>query len=105
MMGILWTKKPKCCFCEKTKGFFHSVHDYGIYGEQGARVYYHPECRNAVEVSPEEWGHIFVDKALHIAELEETCIRNTNQHIVKKFKEKIEKCHANHFSRMIPKTR
>jgi hypothetical protein len=101
----LWSFKPKCCFCGEKKGFLHSVHGYGIYGEMGARVYYHPECRNAVEVSPEEYGHINVDKALHIDELEEYCIRNTNSSIVQDFKEKIEKCHTNHFSRMIPKIR
>lgn len=104
-MGLLWTVKPKCCFCEQKKGFFHSVHAYGIYGEMGSRIYYHPECRSSVEASPEEYGHLNVDKALKISELENTCICNTNQYIVKEFKEKIEKCHANHFSRMIPKRR
>lgn len=98
-----FSKKPKCIFCEAKKGLFHSVHAYGIYGQIGNRLYYHPECLDMVESNPERHGHRMVDKALHIVELKKQNITNTNQYIVEKYEEKIEKIHRNSFERMMPK--
>lgn len=97
-----WFKK-KCYFCEQTKGFFHSVHDHGIYGEMGKRVYYHPECLEMIEMEPEKFGHIMMDKALKIAELKEECVRRHNSHIVEDYKKRTEKLQRQNFERMMPR--
>lgn len=95
--------KIKCLFCGKKGGNMHSVHDYGIYGDIGKRHFYHPECLHAVEREPEFYGHLMADKALFIHELEERGHTCYNKNVVNKYKEQIEKCHANSFKRMIPK--
>lgn len=95
--------KHKCYFCEEKKGFFHSVHAYGIYGEMGKRIYYHPECLEMVEIEPETFGSIMMDKALHINELKQRNLKNHNSYIVKKHKEKVDKLHRMHFEKMMPK--
>jgi len=93
--------KPKCYFCKAKGGLLHSVHAFGIYGEIGMRVYYHPECLELIELEPEKFGHNMVDKALHIHELMEENKRY-NKSIVEKKKEKIAKLHRYCFERMIP---
>ena len=95
--------KPKCVFCGQKKGFFHSVHKYGIYGSDlGKRYYYHPECFRLVENEPEKFGHIMLDMVLHLAELERACKEKENSKIAKIFKEKVEQCQENSFKRMLP---
>jgi len=94
--------KPKCAFCGGRYGFLHSVNAYGIYGELGKRYYYHPECMNMVEMEPEKFGHKMVDMAIYLNDRLKECKRETNDNIAKDFKEKVEECHANNFSRMIP---
>ena len=95
--------KHKCWFCEQKKGVFHSVHDHGIYGEMGKRIYYHPECLEMVEIEPEKFGHIMMDKALKIADLRDECIRRHNRHIVSSYHERAERLNQQHFERMMPK--
>lgn len=95
--------KIKCLFCEKPGGDMHSVHKYGIYGDIGKRLFYHEECLKAVNLNPEFYGHLMVDKALYIHELQEKNYKDYTRHAVKKFRDKIEKCHANVFKRMLPK--
>ena len=95
--------KHKCWFCEQKKGVFHSVHDHGIYGEMGKRIYYHPECLEMVEMEPEKFGHIMMDKALKINELKLECMKRHNSHIVRLHNERVEKLHRQNFERMMPK--
>ena len=95
--------KIKCCFCGEKRGVFHSVHQYGIYGETGKRFFYHPECLELIETYPEVYGHKAVDMALHIHELKEKAIKICNGAIIPEFKEKIEKLQQYNFERMMPK--
>jgi hypothetical protein len=97
------SKKPSCYFCELQRGLFHSVHDVGIYGEMGQRLHYHPECLEMVETDPETFGHIMMDKALHINELRKTDLRRINSKLVKDYKKKVEKLHQINFERMMPR--
>jgi len=97
--------KIKCYFCNGTCGLFHSVHDYGIYGDAGRRIFYHPECLELIEMEPEKYANIMMDKALHIAELREICIKTSNSKIISSFNERVEKLHQKHFERMMPKKR
>jgi len=97
--------KLKCYFCGSKGGLFHSIHDYGIYGDVGKRIFYHPECLEMVETDPERFGHIMADKALHIGELRERNIKGYNVHVVVNFEKKIDTIHKNHFERMMPKKR
>ena len=94
--------KIKCCFCKEKGGWIHSVHQYGIYGDVGGRIFYHPECLEMVEIDPEKFGHTMMDKAIQINDLRKSNIRDYNNDLVDNFKKKVEKLHANHFERMIP---
>lgn len=94
--------KIKCYFCSAKGGLFHSVHDYGIYGDVGGRIFYHPECLEMVEVDPEKFGHILTDKAIHIHELKERNIK-VNEGLEEVLKNKVEKLHRFNFERMMPK--
>ena len=95
--------KHKCWFCEQKKGLFHSVHDHGIYGEMGKRIYYHPECLEMVEMEPEKFGHIMMDKALKLNELKLECIKQHNKDIIKDYHRRAEELNKQHFERMMPK--
>ena len=96
--------KIKCFFCSGKAGFFHSVHAYGIYGDVGKRLFYHPECLEMIEQEPEKFGHILADKAIHINELKERNMdRNVN--LRKALEEKVEKLHRFNFERMMPRKR
>lgn len=97
--------KIKCYFCGNKNGVIHSVCDYGIYGEVGKRIFYHPECINMVEKDPEKFGHKMMDKALNIYDLREQNIKNCNNTLVERFNKKVEKLHQNHFERMMPRKR
>lgn len=97
--------KIKCWFCEKKGGVIHSTHDYGIYGEVGKRVFYHPECLEMVETNPERFGHNWADKALKIGELLVQNKGDYNIHLVDEFEKKVAKLHQHHFERMMPKKR
>jgi hypothetical protein len=98
-----FTSKPKCYFCEQKEGLMYSVHDYGLYGEAGERLYYHPECMEMVEMDPEKFGHVMMDKALKIEELKKQCIRKYNNSIIRKHEDKISRLHKQNFERMMPK--
>jgi hypothetical protein len=93
----------KCYFCGNTGGLFHSVHDYGIYGDIGKRIFYHPECMEMVQLDPEKFAHIWMDKAIHIEGLRKSNIATYNSKIISEFKKKVEKLHISHFERMMPK--
>lgn len=95
--------KIKCCFCKEKDGWIHSVCDYGIYGAVGRRIFYHPECLEMVEIEPEKFGHIMMDKAININDLRKQNINECNSNLVENFKKKVEKLHTNHFERMIPR--
>ena len=95
--------KIKCWFCDEKAGLIYSVQDYGIYGEVGKRVFYHPECLEMVEMEPEKFGHKWADKAIQINELCKQNRGRCNVQIVEKYKKKIDKLHQNHFERMMPK--
>jgi hypothetical protein len=94
--------KIKCYFCDQKKGVIHSVCDYGMYGEIGKRVFYHPECLEMVEVNPEKFSHTMMDKALHIYELREHNMKQYNNKLVESFNKKVETLHRNNFERMMP---
>lgn len=93
--------KLRCYFCQNKSGLLHSVCEYGMYGEIGKRIFYHSECLELIERSPEKFGHKMMDKALHIIELRDICIRHNNS-IIKNFNKKVEKLHSKSFERMIP---
>ncbi len=93
--------KIKCYFCGSKDGLLHSVHEHGIYGEAGKRLFYHDQCLKIIEVDPEKFGHKLIDKALHIHELKKQCVK-FNSKIADKFKAKIETLNRNHFERMMP---
>ncbi len=97
--------KLKCCFCKEKNGVIHSVCDYGIYGDVGSRIFYHPECIKMVEKDPEKFGHIMMDKAINIGDLRKVNIKQCNDHLVDNFNKKVEKLHQNHFERMMPNKR
>lgn len=97
--------KIKCYFCGKKGGLFYSVHEYGIYGDIGKRIFYHPECMEMVQLEPEKFVHTWMDKALQIEELRKENIKNHNSSIIDNFNKKVEKLHASHFERMMPKRR
>jgi len=94
--------KLKCYFCQGKNGLLHSVCEYGIYGGVSSRIFYHPECLELVEINPEKFGHKVMDKALHIIELRELCIKQCNNNIIEVFNKKVEKLNTNHFERMMP---
>lgn len=94
--------KIKCCFCEEKDGIIHSVCAYGIYGDIGKRIFYHPECLEMIEIEPEKFGHIMMDKAININDLRKMNIKKCNDSIIEIFKKKVEKLNSNHFERMIP---
>ena len=95
--------KIRCYFCEKKKGLFHSVHDHGIYGDVGRRIFYHPECHEMVTTFPERHGHRLVDKAINIHDLKKANIKKYNSKIRENIEKKIDKLHRYHFERMMPK--
>jgi hypothetical protein len=96
--------KIKCCFCGKKNGVFHSVHGYGIYEmDVGKRLFYHPECLEMVEIDPEKYSHNWADKAIQINELFKKNRVRCNSTLVTEYKRKVEKLHANHFERMMPR--
>lgn len=96
--------KLKCCFCNKKNGLLQSVHEYGIYADDiGKRIFYHLECLKMVEVSPEKFGHILMDMAIHINDLQKENIEKCNSKLVEEFEKKVQTLNGNHFKRMIPK--
>jgi hypothetical protein len=95
--------KIKCYICGEKDGLFHSVCSYGIYGEVGGRIFYHPECVRMIELEPEKFGHKLMDKVLYLAELENKC-KPKNKNVVKDYKDKVNKLLSNNFNRMIPKS-
>ena len=101
--NLITLGKLKCYFCGGTTGMMQSVHDYGIYGGMGKRIHFHPECLELAETYPEYFGHQMVDKALHIHELREQNINDTNKNIPKNIKDKVDKLAQNNFERMMPR--
>ena len=96
--------KLKCYFCKRKGGLFHSVHKYGIYANDVAgRIFYHPECLEMVEIDPERYSHIMVDKAINIGELRKQNISKVNSNLIEWYEEKVITLHKNHFERMMPK--
>ena len=80
--------KIKCCFCGIKDGLIHSVCDHGIYGDIGKRIFYHPECLQMVELNPEKFGHIMIDKAINIGDLRKENINGCNEQLHEKFQKK-----------------
>jgi hypothetical protein len=97
--------KIKCYFCKEKDGFMYSVCDYGIYGDVGRRIFYHPECLEVVQINPENSGHTLMDKAIHIDDLRKENIKQCNKNLIEDFKKKIEKLHQSHFEKMMPRKR
>jgi hypothetical protein len=95
--------KIKCYFCREKDGLLHSVCDYGVYGDVGSRIFYHPECLEMVQWKPEKFGHRMMDKAINIDDLQKQNISNCNKKLVENFKKKVENLHRNHFEKMMPK--
>jgi len=95
--------KIRCYFCNAKNGLFHAVHDYGVYGDVGKRIFYHPECLEMVEMDPERFGHKWADKAINIGELRKRNIDDCNKTLVEVFEKRVETLHKNHFERMMPK--
>jgi len=91
----------KCYFCCDKDGVLESVCDYGIYGDVGGRIHYHMECLQMVEVSPEKFGSIMMDKAIHINELRRACMK-VNKELEPVFKRKIAQLFKDNFERMMP---
>jgi len=99
---LLIIGKPKCIFCDENEGLLHAVHDYGIYGTVGKRIFYHDECLQMIELEPEKFGHNMVDRALFIHELKERNLK-FNIVIIPKHKKRVEKLNEKHFERIMPK--
>jgi hypothetical protein len=95
--------KIKCCFCGGKDGVIHSVCDYGIYGDVGKRIFYHSECLEMVELKPEKFGHIMMDKAINIDDLRKRNTNECNKNLEEEFNKKVEKLHRSHFERMMPR--
>ncbi len=93
--------KLKCYFCKKKSGFFHSVHNYGTYGDIGKRHHYHPECLSRIQENPTTFSHIDADKAIHIQELKERNVE-ANEKINNQYNEKILKLQQGHLESMLP---
>jgi len=94
----------KCWFCGKKEGVLQSVHEYGIYEtDVGERIFYHQECLELVEVSPEKFGHKHADKAISINDLRKQNEDHFNNKIIEKFEKKVESLHQSNFERMMPK--
>jgi len=95
--------KIKCYFCQEKNGLMQSVCRYGIYGDNDVegRLFYHDECLKMVELSPEKFGNIAMDKAIEINDLKRRN-RCFNNGIIENFEKKVEKLNASHFKRMIP---
>jgi hypothetical protein len=94
--------KIRCYFCATKDGIMESVCDYGIYGDVGRRIHYHPQCLQMVELSPEAHGNIMMDKAIFINERRKECM-GFNDDIEKVFKKKVERLKRNNFERMFPR--
>lgn len=97
--------KLKCYFCGIKDGVMESVCDYGIYGEVGGRIHYHMECLQMIEVSPEKYGNIMADKAIHINDLRRNNMRNCNNELEDNFKKKVAQLFRDNFERMLPSKR
>ena len=80
----------------------HAVHDYGIYGDVGKRIFYHPECLELVEIEVEKHGHLLVDMAININDLKKQNIKGFNSDIFENHKKRMEKLHQQNFERMMP---
>ena len=93
--------KLRCCLCGQKDGILESVCDYGIYGDVGGRIFYHIQCLQLIEITPEKYGHIMADKAIMINDRIKECIK-FNDKIEKTFDEKVQKLMSNHFERMLP---
>ena len=93
--------KIKCCFCSQTDGIIESVCDHGLYGDVGGRIFYHHQCLEMVEMTPEKFGHIIADRAININDLRKECLK-FNDDIPKLFQQRVEKLQRNHFERMLP---
>lgn len=94
--------KLKCCFCDKKDGILTSVCAYGSYSGISSRTFYHEECLELVEAEPEKFGHGMMDKAIDINDRKRECRKRFNDHVIPKFKEKVETLHAANFERMMP---
>jgi hypothetical protein len=95
--------KIKCYFCRGKDGVIHSVCDYGLYGDWGRRIFYHPECLEMVEMNPEKFGNTMMDKAINIDDLRKQNIEECNKNLVKEFEKKVATLHRKHFERMMPR--
>ncbi|MFW9871575.1 MAG: hypothetical protein ACFFG0_00570 [Candidatus Thorarchaeota archaeon] len=95
----------KCYFCGEKEGLLHSVHDYdSIYDDPlKKRFFYHHECLEMIEIEPEKFGHIILDRVIHINDLREKCKKRYNNKIISNFKSKVETAKRNSFERMMPK--
>jgi hypothetical protein len=93
--------KIKCCFCREKDGIMESVCDHGIYGEVGGRIFYHPQCLEMIELSPEKYGHIMADQAINVNDLRKMCLQ-FNDTLEETFQKKVEKLQRNHFEKMLP---
>lgn len=78
-----------------------SVCDHGIYGDVGGRIFYHAECLQMIEMSPEKHGHVLADRAININDLRKQGLK-FNDNIEEKFKKQVAKLQRNHFERMLP---
>ena len=94
--------KLKCCFCKKNKGVLTSVHEYGIYGEVGKRIFFHEQCMEQIEMEPEKFGHINADMAIKIHDLMNKNSKQ-NECIIEQFVKNNELLQRKHFERMMPK--
>ena len=101
-IGAVMFFKPKCCFCKINDGYLHSVCKHGIYGDVGKRIFYHPECLEQVQLYPEKFNNIIVDKAIFISDHKDKCIK-INKRIINEHERKIERLKADHFLSMIPR--
>ena len=95
--------KIKCCFCGKKHGLLYSVYGSGIYfSDIGKRYFYHPECLELVQLSPEKFGHRIMDLAVDICDKKKHCKETFNNKIIPNFEEKVKKLKTEHFNNMIP---
>jgi|GEM_PF-5887420 len=93
--------KLKCYFCADKDGVLESVCDHGIYGDAEGRIHYHMECLQMIEMNPEKYGSIMVDKAILINDLRRECMK-VNKELEPVFKKKVAQLFKDNFERMMP---
>lgn len=83
--------KLKCCFCNSSVGFFHSVETRGRDSEINGRIFYHDECLKIAEKEYRSYkDKKLIQQVLRIHNLKENSIMS-NKAIVENHSSRIER--------------